>query len=292
MADPVKIKNVHIKGNNRIKSVYFEKELSAGLKIGTSDGFGSIEEAQAAVINLNQQMQRSGLFKSVNASMNVPNTIDPVNGESRGANLRAVEVQFEVIENIVPKLEMETNVKPGSRSNDVFFSVTGALRSPFGYGETGKVAIGTSKMGMNTYDLEVKVPHINQRLDDLTLSGTLTDEDKTFYQSHKEKQSALSTKISSKDGAHELSAAMVFRDEVPRAHQVGENLGIKDATGGILHAASSSSKLSLKYIGTPTDTRDSSFNPTKGSLLRTFRMGYDGLFSCRGVSLYHYCDQC
>ena len=271
MEFPVRIRNVHVKGNARIRGSYFENELKAGLKMSSGSGYNSIEEVQGAVIALNQRLQTSGLFKSVDASMNVPNIIDPATGESKGGNLEAVEVQFEIEENGVPKVEMETTVRPGSQS-DVVFSVTGSLRSPFGYGETSKVKMGTSKMGLTTYDAELNVPHINENLDVLSLNASLSEEDKSFYQSHKERQTAFTSTLKSTDGLHELGGAWIFRDEVPRAH---ENGGFaKDATAGVLSTASSSSKLSLKYIGTPVDTRDNSFSPSKGTSKFKFKRLY------------------
>lgn len=260
---------VFVDGGGRLRHSFFVKELEAV----DASNFRSMDELGSKVGAALRALQETGLFEKVDGSLVVPPSYDE-HGKEIGGDLDNVEVHLKVKEKGIPFVEMGTYVQSKSgtaKAAEESFKLDGALRSPFGFGETARISLSTGRRGTRDVSVNFSLPHVGRDLYVLNLKGALTEEDKTYYQSYRLESTSLLAELVSRSGKHTLEASWTARDEVPRALECKSSTPsllehtAKDASGYILSKVSASTKLALKYTGILLDTRDSSADPSKGS---------------------------
>jgi len=257
---PLRIRNVTVEGNKRMRTTFFAKEMAAARLTTTS--YNSMDEMGAAISYTCRQLQSRDLFHDVSADINVPERFNPQTGQME-PSLSEVQVRFRVEEKQIPHIIANTYVQPGS-SSGVCCKIETGFRSPWGVGEKFAVGAERSQSGMTTYNAQLEVPHIGPRLDNLTIVATRSDDDCSFYQSFRNTADSLTASLVSRDGRRQLLGSWVARDEVPVPHHAEARA--RDATGGVLGVASSSTKMSVKCGGTLYDTRDNAALPERGGM--------------------------
>jgi hypothetical protein len=276
----MKVAGVVVEGNSRMRQQFFEKELSA-FNVGSSESLEDLSSKVSAAIG---SLQGTGLFDEVGGSIVVP-PLHNKQGVEVGGDVNKVEVHLKVKEKGIPYLEMGTFVRSGgagggaSAVQEEGFELDGAVRSPFGHGETGKISLASSRKGTRDVSINLSVPHVGAALRVLNVKGAITQEDKTYYQSFRLKSTVLLAELASRCGRHLWEGSFCYRDEVPRAFMPpspspspspssssggGANettslspssdtlppfhAAAKDASSGVLAALGASTKLALKYV--------------------------------------------
>jgi hypothetical protein len=275
----MKVAGVVVEGNSRMRQQFFEKELSA-FNVGSSESLEDLSSKVSAAIG---SLQGTGLFDEVGGSIVVP-PLHNKQGVEVGGDINKVEVHLKVKEKGIPYLEMGTFVRSGgsgggaSAVQEEGFELDGAVRSPFGYGETGKISLASSRKGTRDVSINLSVPHVGAALRVLNVKGAITQEDKTYYQSFRLKSTVLLAELSSRCGRHMWEGLFCYRDEVPRAFMSPSpspslssssgggadettspspspsgtlppfHAAAMDASSGVLAAMGASTKLALKYV--------------------------------------------
>ena len=262
---PVETNSVSVTGNQRTQQGFFAKELSEVTETKTIDAMHSA--LQRAV----DRLKGYGIFDAVHAEI-------AVNDTDLAHNKYRVDVRVQVKEKRVATLKLESYVKAGSTAvGDVGIEAQGALRNPFGFGETARVSVNRTNVGSEEFGLVVSAPFPSPLLRDVTASARHSQDNLSAFTGYVQQQSTLSVSsvvnnldlqrvfgIPSGPAQHKVQYTFSLRDEVPVAHEtVSRTSSVPEA---ILLQASSSSKSSLKYTYT-RDTRNKGANSTAGELL-------------------------
>ena len=262
---PVETTSISVSGSSRTQQSFFNKELSEAAEAKTIDAMHSA--LQRAV----DRLKGYGIFDAVHAEISVDDS-------DLAHNKYRADVRVQVKEKRVATLKLESYVKAGTTAvGDVGMEAQGALRNPFGFGETARVSVNRTSVGSEEYSLSVSAPFPAPFLRDMTASIRSAQDNLSLYTGFVQQQSAfsVSSTLNNLDlqrvlGApllsyqHKLQYTFSLRDEVPLAQS--SNPRISAAPEAILLRASSSSKSSLKYTCT-RDTRNKGANSTAGELL-------------------------
>lgn len=270
-----RISDVSIVGNKRIQTSYFAKEFAAA-QLG-SKVFRNMDDLQAALVERVHHFRSTDLFHSVDASVMVPNIIDPITGEEqKQLDFSRVQVRLEVEEKNVTHLIVNTSTEGGSGGTGVTGKIEAGFRSPLGHGEFVRVGAEStlhgSKAGRTSYSVNVDIPHVGGRLDNVHVVLARVLEDNRYYQSLQYVADTLSARWASRDGKTTFSAEYALRDEVPVSHHLASTGGAstaRDASAAIMSCAASSSCLNLKANNKWLDTRDIPSMPSIGSAIES-----------------------
>lgn len=176
----------------------------------------------------------------------------------------------------IPYLSVQSFVKTNST---VGAEIRGALRSPFGYGETVKVSFQNNPI-LNTpeYSVGVEVPRLGRHYGAVSLTARMGKDRQTYFSSYDQEMKTLMLDYSTPDRAHRFSLECSLRDELPILDSNDLEKGLLDlvnkpeprtASTAILNNVASSWKSSFKHVGTFIDNRNDTISPSNGSLLQS-----------------------
>ena len=224
-------------------------------------------------------------------------------------NVKEVGIPFLKMESYVRAGSGGASSSSGSGSSsfapkgDIGGQLQGALRNPLGYGEVAKLSVGRSTTGGREFILDLTVPNViilpkpswylghsiaptnryshNQPTTtpttshepyELYVGAKKIEENSSYFVSFRQVTHSLLGELSSRTGAHKLSAELAVRDEIPTVYERQANPDGSGASGsaseGLLSLVNSSAKSSLKYVFTH-DSRDTPASPTQGTFLQS-----------------------
>jgi outer membrane protein assembly factor BamA len=247
---PTRINRITISGpSRRTQDAYFERQLESVLHQRLP-----LQLLDAELRKVYTNLISSGNFEVVNMKLEV----DKDSGGPYNSHLHIF-----VKEKGMPFLKLESFVQSSGKAagNDVGLAAQGALRNPFGYGESFQLSIGGSSQGTKDNVISARFPHTFIRDHILQVSGKTLESNTAYYTSFNQKSYSLFGDLFSKDLQRNLSAEISVRDEIPLKHDKVAHA--YSASLPIMNMIAPSTKLSLKYNHS-YDSRDSPLLPTKG----------------------------
>lgn len=235
--------------SRRTQDAYFEREF--GRVLGRSLSLAALDaELKQAYTNL----IASGNFEVVDMKVDV---------DRAGSGPLTSHLHLFVKEKGVPYLKLESFVQSSGKASgsDVGLAIQGALRNPFGYGESFQLSVGGSSQGSKDNVVSARFPHTFIRDHILQVSGKTVESNTSYFTSFNQNSYSFLGELFAKDVQRSLAAEVSVRDEVPIKNDKVTNAYVTSIP--IMNMIAPSTKVSLKYNHS-YDSRDSTTVPTKG----------------------------